>query len=340
MGAPTSIGGLGTPPAVSAQVFETLARGEASCAWIAFIGTTSSTALSAIPVSACGHLFDDPSTLICGAAAPTGRAEKVDGGFRVSGRWQWGSGSQNARWILGGCMLTENDELMLDGNGNPRSHMVLMPAEEVELHDTWHVSGLCGTGSLDYEVKDLFVTEDHLVGYSREGLPEIGALNKFPVATFLALGIGAVCMGLARAAIDELVEVARVKKRAGSRSAIAETSLARTKVAQAEAALGSARLFYYENLRQAWDAALAGDKVTLEARRNVRLATTHAVQSCTKVVDDMYDLGGGTSVYRNSRLQRYFRDIHVATQHIMVAPATLDVIGGMFLGSEVDTSML
>lgn len=139
---------------------------------------------------------------------------------------------------------------------------------------------------------------------------------------------------------DELIELASVKKRMGSRSTIAETSLARAKVAQAEAALGSARLYYYDNLNHAWSAAQSGKKVTLEARRDMRLAITHAVLACVKVVDDMYALGGGASVYRSSKLQRYFRDIHVATQHILVGPGTLDTIGGLLLGSEVDVSML
>ncbi len=337
---PAAIGGLEAPPAVSSQVFETLARGDASCAWVAFIGATSGSALSGIPASAAQEIFNRPDSMVTGVFAPTGQAHRVAGGFRVSGRWQWGSGSQNADWVLGGCMLLENEEPMLDSHGRPRNHMVLLPAAEIEHLDTWHVSGLCGTGSLDYQVNDVFVPQERVVGFLREGRVPASPLYSFPNFTFLALGVGAVCMGLARAAIDELIALGTQKKRVGSSKSIAYKSTAQVKVAQAEASLRSARLFYYDALEQAWQQALQESSVSVELRRDVRLATTHAVMTCAQVVDEMYTLGGGTSVYKTSRLQRYFRDVHVATQHIMVAPSTLETIGGHLFGLEANVATL
>jgi alkylation response protein AidB-like acyl-CoA dehydrogenase len=340
MGIPRAVGGLETPPAVSSAVFETLARGDASCAWVAFIGMTAGTALSAVPEATARALVHDASTLVTGVFAPTGRGEKVDGGFRVSGRWQWGSGSQNAQWVLGGCMLTERGEPMLDASGRPRSTMAIMSASEISFIDTWHVSGLCGTGSLHYEAEDVFVPDDRVVGYVAEGTPPPTSLYAFPNFTLLALGIGAVCMGIARAAIDDLVLLATTKGRIGSRRTIAEHSVSKMKLAQAEADLRSARLLFYATLEEAWASARASGRVSLEQRRDLRLATTHAVTASVKVVGEMYDLGGGASVYASSRLQRQFRDIHVAKSHIMVAPSTLEVIGGSLFGLDVNTSML
>jgi alkylation response protein AidB-like acyl-CoA dehydrogenase len=340
LGVPAAIGGLEAPPALSSQVFETLAKGDASCAWVAFIGATSGSALSGIPESAAREIFNAPQTMMTGVFAPTGRAQKVAGGFRVAGRWQWGSGSQNADWVLGGCMLMEDGKPMLDARGNPRNHMMILPAGEIEYLDTWHVSGLCGTGSLDYQVEDLFVPEAHAVGYLRDGRVDTTPLYVFPNFTFLALGVGAVCMGIARAAIDELIELGSRKKRVGSSKPIAYKSTAQVKVAQAEAALRSARLFYYDALDAAWQQALAEGQVDIELRRDVRLATTHAVMACAQVVDEMYNLGGGSSVYKASRLQRYFRDVHVATQHIMVAPSTLETIGGHLFGLDANVATL
>lgn len=340
LGVPAAIGGLESPPALSSEVFETLARGDASCAWVAFIGATSGTALASIPQTAAAEIFARPETLVTGVFAPTGRAERVDGGFRVSGRWQWGSGSQNADWVLAGCMLTENGEPLLDGNGRPRSHMMILPATDIEYLDTWHVSGLCGTGSLDYQVEDIFVPEDRAVGFRDVPSPEASPLYAFPNFTFLALGIGAVCMGIARAAIDELIDLALQKKRRGASKTIAHKSSAQATLAQAEAALRGARLQYYDALDKAWCNAVAEGTVTVEQRRDLRLATTHAVTVSAAVVDDMYNLGGGASVYRQSRLQRYFRDVHVATQHIMVGPATFETVGSLLFGLETDVSML
>jgi alkylation response protein AidB-like acyl-CoA dehydrogenase len=339
LGVPAAIGGLEAPPAISSQVFETLARGDASCAWVAFIGATSGTALASIPEAAAKAVFTHPDTLLTGVFAPTGRAEKVAGGFRVSGRWQWGSGSQNADWVLAGCLLTDNGEPLLDESGRPRNHMMLLPAGEIEFLDTWQVSGLCGTGSLDYQVEDLFVPEERAVGYLPTEAAKT-ALYAFPNFTFLALGIGAVCMGIARAAIDELVALGVEKKRRGARKTIAHKSSAQAALAAAEGGLRSARLFYYDALDRAWESARTEGEVSVELRRDLRLATTHAVQVSADVVDEMYKLGGGTSVYKTSRLQRYFRDIHVATQHIMVAPQTLETVGSLLFGLETDVSML
>ena len=294
-----------------------------------------------IPRDAAEVIFSTPETMITGVFAPTGEARKVEGGFRVSGRWQWGSGSQNADWVLGGCRLTEDGEPVLDGNGRPRTHMALMPGKDIEFLDTWHVAGLCGTGSLDYQVEDLFVPEDRMVGYlPAEPASTPSPLYAFPNFTFLALGIGAVCMGIARAALDELVRLATAKRRVGSSKTIAEQSPAQARLAEAEATLRSARLFYYDSLAQAWDSALADGRVPLELRRNLRLATCHTVSACTRVVDEMYHLGGGTAVFSTSPLQRYFRDIHVANSHIMVAPAILHPIGRLFFGLDTDVSTL
>jgi alkylation response protein AidB-like acyl-CoA dehydrogenase len=110
-------------------------------------------------------------------------------------------------------------------------------------------------------------------------------------------------------------------------------------VATAEARLRAARAFYYEALTAAWQAAQQG-RVPVELRRDLRVATTHAVNESVSVVDAMYTLAGGSAVYQSSRLQRLFRDIHVATQHIMVAPATLETAGRLFLGVDANVSML
>ena len=340
MGVPRSVGGLETPPAVSSEVFETLAKGDASCAWVAFIGMTSGTALAAVPEATARELFRDPLTLITGVFAPTGRADRVEGGFRVSGRWQWGSGSQNAQWVLGGCMLTENGGPMPDAGGQPRSSMALMPSSQVELEDTWHVSGLCGTGSLHYEARDVFVPEDRIVGFVKEGRPRVTPLYAFPNFSLLALGIGAVCMGIARAAIEDLVELAAAKARVGSRKTIAEQPVSQMKLAQAEADLRSARQLFYAALDEAWQCALSTGAVSVEQRRDLRLATTNAVARSVGVVGEMYDLGGGSSVYRGSRLQRCFRDVNVAKSHIMVAPSTLETIGRTLFGLDTNVSAL
>jgi alkylation response protein AidB-like acyl-CoA dehydrogenase len=178
-----------------------------------------------------------------------------------------------------------------------------------------------------------------VVGLLREQ-PVDAPLYRFPQFTLLALGIGAVALGLARAAIDELIGLAGKKTPQGAKRRLAERASVQSGVAEAEARWRSARAFLYEALAAAWQEATLGERVALALRRDLRLATTHAVRASAEAVDAMYALGGGSSVYRRSRLQRCFRDVHVVTQHMMVGPPTLELAGRLFLGLETDSSQL
>jgi indole-3-acetate monooxygenase len=334
---PSVYGGLECSPRTVALLLETLARGDASAAWVTLVAATSGSALARVPPATARAVLALPETMVCGVFAPRGRAERDGDGYRVSGRWQWGSGTQNADWILGGCLLFRDGQLEKDPTGAPRAHMALVPAADVRFHDTWHVSGLNGTGSTDFELENIFVPEDRIVGYHDLPPPE-GPLQAFPHFGLLALCVGAVTLGIARSAIEELLELAGVKKPFGSRRTLAERAATQIDVAEAEALLRSGRAYFFEAIDTAWEAANRTGELTLEHRRDLRLATTHAVRSAARAVDLMYNLGGGSSVYRASRLQRHFRDIHVATQHIMVGPGTLEVAGRLLLGLETDTS--
>jgi alkylation response protein AidB-like acyl-CoA dehydrogenase len=336
---PAAYGGLEVSPFEGVRVFETLARAEASCAWVAFIGATSGSVLARLPNDFAKEIFPHPETLITGVFAPTGTADRRPGGFLVNGRWQWGSGAQNADWILGGCMLTEDGAPLRTGSGAPRSHMLAFTPQQVHFADTWHVSGLRGSGSLDYEVRDTFVPEARAVGYLITKNPE-QPLYQFPQFAFLALGIAAVALGAARGAIDDLVTLASTKVRAGGSVRLAERSYAQMDVAKAEATLRAARAFYYEALDAAWQKALRGEPIPLTERRDLRLATSHAMSAAVTTVDAMYTLAGGSSVYDTSDLQRRFRDVHVATQHIMVGPSTFETVGRLLLGVETNTQTL
>jgi alkylation response protein AidB-like acyl-CoA dehydrogenase len=217
--------------------------------------------------------------------------------------------------------------------------MVVVPASEVRFLDTWHVSGLCGTGSTDFEIVGVYVPEERVVGYYGAQAPPT-ALSAFPQFGLLSLGIAAVILGIGRAAIDELVELAGGKKPAGSRRTLAERASTQVDVAEGQARLRSARAFFYESIEAAWEASVRTGNLTVEHRRDLRLSTTYAARAGAEVVDLMYNLGGGTSVYRASPLQRMFRDVHVATQHMMVATATLELVGRLLLGLETDVSQL
>ena len=333
---PQSLGGSETSPLVSSQVFETLAQGDAACGWVAFIAATSGSSLARIETSVAKQMFTSPETMLAGVFAPNGKAVKTGDDYILNGQWQWGSGTQNADWVLAGSMVIDPQQ---PADAKPRAHMCLVPKDAIEFLDTWHSTGLRGTGSTDFKLTDQRVPSAHIVGLEVRKMPDT-PLFQFPNFTLLALGIAAVSMGIARAALDEFVALAQEKKRASSSTTIAERSHTQMQIATAEAKLRSARAFYYDSLEQAWSRATAGDPVEIDQRRNLRLATTHAVMASAEVVDCAYNLAGGVSVYQTSNLQRHFRDIHVATQHIMVAPSTLETTGRLFLGLPTNTATL
>jgi alkylation response protein AidB-like acyl-CoA dehydrogenase len=157
---------------------------------------------------------------------------------------------------------------------------------------------------------------------------------------FLAAQVAAVGLGVARGAIQAFVQLAGEKVPLGARRSIAQRSVVQLQVAQAEAAVLSAREFLFGTVRSLWDAAVAGEELTLAQRARLRLAATHAVTSSAHAVDLMYNAGGASSIYSTHPLQRHFRDIHVVTQHAMVAPTMHELVGRHLLGLDVDVGQL
>ncbi len=299
------------------------------------IGATTSLLAGYLPARWASEIYGDAASCTGGHAMTLGRAIPVDGGLRVSGRWQWGSGSDHCTYIGGGCLLVDGD-----GRPTPRADGLAAPfvffaRDEVELLDTWDVMGMRATGSTDYEVHEVLVPE------GRWAEPQLGApvvddpLYRFPFMAALALGVSAVSIGLARRACDELVDLAGGKRPAQSSRTLAERAVVQADVARAEVAFRSARSFVREQAEVAWVAAEQGALGAAE-RRDLRLAATHATLASTQAVDLMYDAAGGSAVHRGGPLERVFRDAHVATQHAMVAPRTLEVLGRVALGLPTD----
>ena len=154
---PSGIGGLQSDPLTVAQAIESLAEGDASAGWCLMIGATTAMLSARLPQDLAAEMFADPAVITGGVFAPMGRAVDAGDHWRVTGRWKWGSGSQNCRWLAGGAMLMGEGGPMLDPAGAPLHRMMIFEAADVELIDTWRTSGLCGTGSLDLAVKDMAV---------------------------------------------------------------------------------------------------------------------------------------------------------------------------------------
>jgi alkylation response protein AidB-like acyl-CoA dehydrogenase len=321
---PAAYGGLQTDAMTVLDGIEALAFHDGATGWCGMIGATTSLTAAFLPPAFAHEIYGDPRAVTGGFAMPAARGVAVDGGILVNGRWSWGSGTHHCTWIGGGVLVEER--------GAP---FVFFERDQVELLDTWHVAGLRGTGSTDYAVTDAFVPEGRWVHVLRAEPVVDAPLYRMPFMGLLSVGVCMVALGLARRAQHELVELAGGKRPAGSGKTLAERQVVQAEVARAEAAWRSARAL----VRETVDEAMALG-VTDEMRRRLRLAATDATWRSAQAVDRMYHAGGGSSIHESHPLQRVFRDVHVATQHGMVAERTYEPLGRMALGLPTDASQL
>ncbi len=330
---PRALGGVEAHPHDLVAVLETIAAADGSSGWCAMIGATSGVVSAYLPDAVARTIYGtDPRVVSGGVFAPRGIAVPEGDGYRVDGRWPFASGSEHCAWLMGGCLVRDG--------GPPRARMMLVPARDVRIVDTWNVAGLRGTGSHDMVIEGVLVPAERSVSIVTDRPRAAGTLYAFPVFGLLAIGIAAVALGIARAAVDELVRVAREKAPYGSKRTLAERAVVQANVARAEALLRSAHAFLDDAIGRAWTAAERDGAITTADRAALRLAATHATTSAAQATDLAYDAGGGTSIYATSPLQRCFRDVHVATQHAMVAGSTLELAGRVLLGLDTDTSQL
>jgi indole-3-acetate monooxygenase len=333
-GAPASVGAAEAAPAVTLACAETVARGDASTGWCVSIAATSSLLGGWLPADGLAEVFGDPDRVAAGVWAPRGAARRVDGGYRVSGRWAFCSGIMHSDYLFGGCVVRDEG----DDAGTPR--ILGLAVSDLQILDTWHTSGLCGTCSQDAVADDVFVPE-HRSLWLLDPPTSASALYRFPIFAFFAHSIAAAALGNARGAIDDLKTLAVGKVGLGSSRTLAQRPATWSAVAEAEAVLRAARALYYTAIDEAWTAAQQPeDPVSVEHRVALRLAATHAVRTAADVARRMYDLGGGSSIYESSPLQRRFRDAHAATAHFQVNPATWELTGRLLLDQPTDTTML
>jgi indole-3-acetate monooxygenase len=337
---PRALGGRETRPAEMVLTLEQLASADGATAWCAMIASTSSLLGAYLPSEDAELIYAGGSAVTGGVFAPRGRAERRDGAYVVDGRWSFVSGVQHCDWVLGGCVVHDGEEPVLLADGSPDVRLALMPIDAVEVIDTWSVSGLRGTGSHDMSAVAQLVPASRVVSLFEQPPRHPGALYSFPLFGLLATGIASVALGIARGAIEDLTELAGAKTPAAGRRTLAERATVQAEVARAEASLRAARGLLLAEADAAWLVAESGAAIGEERRLGLRLAATHATGVAAEVVTAMYHAGGGSSIYDTSPLQRRFRDVHVATQHMMVAPATWELAGRLLLGLPTDTRQL
>ncbi|WP_353217905.1 acyl-CoA dehydrogenase family protein [Sandarakinorhabdus sp.] len=337
---PKSLGGGEVDVATLFAALEQLGRADAATGWCVMIGGTTALISAWLPEDHAREIWADPCVITGGVFAPMGRA-LVDGDdYLVSGRWPWGSGSANCSWLLGGAVIMDGADMRRLPSGAPDHRMMVMRRADVALIDTWDALGMRGSGSGDLAASAARVPQSRSVSFITDTPRETGAVYRFAPFALLALGIAAVASGNAQGALADLQALATAKKAQGSSRMLAERSVVQADFAVAQADLDAARALVMAEIAAAWDRVVAGDALDLMARARLRLAATRLTMVSARVAAKMHELAGGTSVYASHPLNRRFRDAHVATQHVMVAPPTLELAGRILLGLPTDSALL
>jgi alkylation response protein AidB-like acyl-CoA dehydrogenase len=347
---PRSLGGLQVDPLTYLRVVETLAEGTGSVGWNLGNGGVGQLVTLGLPQDGVEEIYGKRAdTVIAGTAVPGGgKATPVPGGYRVTGHWQFGSGCNEASWMLGSFQVIGDD-------GEPRRHpdgsaywRGVFARGEVEIvPGSWDVTGLRGTGSFDWTVKDVFLPE-------RRSMPQIGIplenqwarwpglSYQLPVACWVGPHHSAVITGIARAGIDALIELAGGKiprGRPDGTGLLRENPQVQDAVGRADAILNAGRAYRSAQIAELWNTIAGGEETTLEQRARCRLAAIYAGDSARQAMDLMYRFGGSTGFKRPSRLAECWRDLHTVAQTVTIAPEWYPIGGKVYLGLDPGSRM-
>ena len=327
---PRDLGGLGADPPTYLKMVERFAAMDGSVAWNFAIGGGSSLVAGFLPRDFAREVFAKPDACVAGGLAPAGTALRVEGGFRVNGRWAWASGIHQSTWVTAGCAILEGDPPAPPKSGLPIVQ-VIVPRASCTVLDTWHVGGLRGTGSTDYTIADVFVPTDHsfFVFFSQRF--HDAPIFRMP-PTFFGIAIATVALGIGRSALDAFLELANAKRPLMSPNLLRERASVQHDVAKAEVLIESSREHLFAAVDEMWARVLAGEDVELPLRARVRRAQTHAAESAAQAVTLLHRAAGGSSLYESCPLERCFRDVNAVLGHVTVQRGMTEDAGRVRLG--------
>lgn len=341
MAMPRAWGGLEVDPLTQFRVIEALAMADGSVGWCAMIGCDGGYMTAFLDQDVGRAMYPDLLMATAAAATTTGQAVRVPGGYRVSGRFPFVSGSNHCEWLWLGCVVHENGVARVDGNGVPQTRQCFVRLSECDILDTWHTTGLRGTGSNDVVVRDMFVEEARTFSFQDPALiKRPGPLYAFPFL-FIAKG-AAPALGVARHAIDAVIESPATKparrytvgERIEAAKLLRDDVYVQDAVGRAETRLAAARAYYFHVMGDLWVTLLAGRQ---PSERQVALFTAayaHVVGVCVDVVQLVYKAAGGTAVYQKGPLDRCLRDVLTMNQHAIGTSRTYEMAGRLLLGLE------
>jgi alkylation response protein AidB-like acyl-CoA dehydrogenase len=331
--APRSLGGLEADPPTAARVIEEVTAADSAAGWALFNPAAWAFFSARLPDRGAEEIYGGGAVAaVAGPFHPPMQAVAADGGYRITGRSPFVSNCRDARWIA-------TTALVATGGDGPQAIAAYLRADQFAIIDTWDVLGMRGTGSDDVAATDAFVPAARTCALAPEFTPGShyrGPLYRFSMMGAVAATLAPIALAVARNAIEEVSAIAQHKTPFGSATLLRERPAAQQKIAEAEAALRSARALLYETLGAVWERVLAGEPVSLQQRADLLLAVTNAISSAGRVADLTYSVAGTTGIYARNPLERHFRDLQVLRQHGFASEARYETAGRVYVGLPPD----
>jgi len=330
---PKAFGGFELDPVSGFRIIEEISRIDSAAGWNLQIAVAHDMFAPWFGDQAAQEIFNADAIPV-GAFNPARKAVPVAGGYRISGRTSFVSGAHHATAFIGFAHIYDGDKLRVDTNGMPETRLIAVPASEAEIIDNWNTMGMRGSGSHDVEMRDAVIPEHWVAPWGpleQPGSAYQGPLYRLTVWPAIA-ALVAPALGITRAAIDEASELIINKTPAYGAKALKDNAVVQSQLAQAEAKLGASRAFFFNAFEEAWQEAVADRPITLASKGRMQLAMTHAVLECAKAVSLIHEIAGASGIREEYSFERYFRDIHVITQHGFLSASKLESIGQILLG--------
>ena len=323
---PAELGGAEADPVTQLEAIEMTTTINPSAGWCMFIGAAIVGMAGAfLPDEAITELFPNGHAPTMAGGLMPGRAVPGEGGYRVTGRWSWGSGIRHAEWILVQTLVESDSDM-------PEVRAAVFPITQTEVIDNWHVVGMKGTGSCDYEVRDLFVPEHFTFGVGTTPPQRGGPLYLMGWPGYVANEHAAFALGIARCALDAIIALAQSKKRGyGPQKRVAERSLFQRMIAEADLRLRGTRMVVIDILEKAWLTASAGQVPEPGLQAEMRSAAALATDVALDITTNAFRYGAGSAVRLEHVLQRCLRDLHTAAAHFMVSDSSYENYGQFLL---------
>ena len=331
---PATLGGPELSPLDFMAVVEAASALDGSVGWLVGNGAGMSRIGGYLPETVARDWFSDPRAFVASATGAVGMAQQVAGGYRVTGRWPFGSGAHHATRFMGLANVTG-----IAGANGP-TVCCYFASRDVTVHDTWHVSGLRGTGSCDFEAHDVFVPADHTHLFIGHPPTQPGLLYRMPHPSVFAWTVSVVPLGIAHGAIGTFVDIASRRGRADTPARLRDREIVQATVGRAEALYRAARAFLFDAMTRLMAAADVCDNNLLPARAMLRVACAHAAESAVRIGDMLAADAGAVAIFESCALERSIRDVHAAVKHVAMTPNSYTVAGRLALGLDPGTTRI